>query len=193
MTWAGKILRVDLTNGTCNSRAAEHGVGARVHRTARPGHRNTSSKRSTPRSIRCRLQTRSSGPLARLPARWPRPAAATPSSPRAPLTGAIACSNSGGYWGAELKMAGWDMIIFEGKCAQAGLSPHRRRYGRNSCDAEWLWGKSVWDTEQTIKEQHQDPQIRVSLHRACGRDRAACTPRSSTTSIAPPDAPAWAP
>jgi len=31
------------------------------------------------------------------------------------LTGAIACSNSGGYWGAELKFAGWDMIIFEGK------------------------------------------------------------------------------
>src|SRR5919201_4206260 len=31
------------------------------------------------------------------------------------LTGAIACSNSGGHFGAELKMAGWDMIIFEGK------------------------------------------------------------------------------
>ena len=36
-----------------------------------------------------------------------------------PLTGAIACSNSGGgYWGAELKMAGWDMVIFEGKSAK---------------------------------------------------------------------------
>jgi aldehyde:ferredoxin oxidoreductase len=34
---------------------------------------------------------------------------------KGPLTGAIACSNSGGYWGAELKMAGWDMVIFEGK------------------------------------------------------------------------------
>ena len=34
---------------------------------------------------------------------------------KGPLTGAIACSNSGGYWGAELKMAGWDMIILEGK------------------------------------------------------------------------------
>jgi len=31
------------------------------------------------------------------------------------LTGAIACSNSGGYFGAELKMAGWDMIILEGR------------------------------------------------------------------------------
>ena len=34
---------------------------------------------------------------------------------KGPLTGAIACSNSGGYWGAEFKMAGWDMVIVEGK------------------------------------------------------------------------------
>ena len=33
---------------------------------------------------------------------------------KGPLTGAIACSNSGGYFGAELKFAGWDMVIFEG-------------------------------------------------------------------------------
>jgi hypothetical protein len=39
---------------------------------------------------------------------------------KGPLTGAIACSNSGGYWGAELKMAGWDMVIFEGG-RQAGV------------------------------------------------------------------------
>ena len=34
---------------------------------------------------------------------------------KSPLTGAVACSNSGGFIGAELKAAGWDMIIFEGK------------------------------------------------------------------------------
>ena len=38
------------------------------------------------------------------------------------LTNAIACSNSGGYFGAEMKFAGWDMIIFEGKFAEACLS-----------------------------------------------------------------------
>ena len=31
------------------------------------------------------------------------------------LTGAIACSNSGGFFGNEMKNAGLDMIIFEGK------------------------------------------------------------------------------
>ena len=43
---------------------------------------------------------------------------------KGPLTGAIACSNSGGYWGAELKMAGWDMIIFEGASPEARLLVH---------------------------------------------------------------------
>ena len=32
---------------------------------------------------------------------------------KGPLTGAIACSNSGGFFGAEIKFAGWDMIVFE--------------------------------------------------------------------------------
>src|SRR5712691_6958370 len=34
---------------------------------------------------------------------------------KGPLTGAIACSNSGGHFGAELRFAGWDMIVIEGK------------------------------------------------------------------------------
>lgn len=34
---------------------------------------------------------------------------------KSPLTGTVACSNSGGYWGAELKFAGYDAIIIEGK------------------------------------------------------------------------------
>ena len=34
---------------------------------------------------------------------------------RSPLTGMIACSNSGGKWGGKLKYAGWDGLIVEGK------------------------------------------------------------------------------
>jgi aldehyde:ferredoxin oxidoreductase len=41
---------------------------------------------------------------------------------KGPLTGAIACSNSGGYWGAELKMAGWDMVIFDAPSTGHALS-----------------------------------------------------------------------
>jgi ferredoxin len=49
---------------------------------------------------------------------------------KGPLTGAIACSNSGGYWGAELKMAGWDMVIFEGKRSPSRSTCTSRRQGR---------------------------------------------------------------
>ncbi|MDP6081805.1 MAG: aldehyde ferredoxin oxidoreductase N-terminal domain-containing protein, partial [Arenicellales bacterium] len=71
---------------------------------------------------------------------------------KGPLTGCIACSNSGGYWGAELKFAGWDMVILEGKSKkpvylfisddEATLLP-----------AGDLWGKTVWETEPAIKAQ----------------------------------------
>ena len=33
---------------------------------------------------------------------------------KSPLTGMIACANSGGIWGAKLKFAGWDALIVEG-------------------------------------------------------------------------------
>jgi len=36
---------------------------------------------------------------------------------KSPLTGMIACSNSGGIWGAKLKYAGWDALIVEGEAA----------------------------------------------------------------------------
>jgi len=102
------------------------------------------------------------------------------------LTNAIACSNSGGYFGAELKMAGWDMIVFEGKSEKpVYLSIENDKVELR--DAAHLWGKTTWVTEETIKKSHQDPQIRVAsigragenqvlfacivndLHRAAGR------------------------
>jgi aldehyde:ferredoxin oxidoreductase len=105
---------------------------------------------------------------------------------KGPLTGAIACSNSGGYFGAELKFAGWDMLIFEGaspKPVYLLLTDGKAEL----VDAAPLWGRTVWETEEGIRKAHQDPQIRVAsigrageigvlyagivndLHRAAGR------------------------
>ncbi len=105
---------------------------------------------------------------------------------KSPLTGAVACSNSGGFIGAELKFAGWDMIIFEGKSE----SPVMLRVENETAElvpADDLWGKTVWETDKLIHEKYQDPQIRVAavgraaeagclyagiindLHRAAGR------------------------
>ena len=46
------------------------------------------------------------------------------------LTNAITTSNSGGHWGPELKFAGYDMVILEGRAPEAGLPLHLRRSGR---------------------------------------------------------------
>ena len=102
------------------------------------------------------------------------------------LTNAIACSNSGGFFGAEMKFAGWDMIIFEGKSPKP-VYLYVENDKAELRDASHLWGKTCWQTEETIKASHQDPLIRVSsiggagenqvlfacivndLHRAAGR------------------------
>ena len=102
------------------------------------------------------------------------------------LTNAIACSNSGGFFGAELKYAGWDMIIFEGKSPKPVYLALENDKAELR-DAAHLWGKSCWETEETIKRLHQDPLTRVcsiggagengvlyagiinDLHRAAGR------------------------
>jgi len=80
---------------------------------------------------------------------------------KGPLTGAIACSNSGGFFGAELKNAGWDMVIFEGKSA----SPVYLDISNDEAelkDASDLWGKSVWETETALRDRRGDPDVRVA-------------------------------
>src|SRR5512144_55357 len=89
---------------------------------------------------------------------------------KGPLTGAIACSNSGGYFGAELKFAGWDMVIVEG----ASPKPVYLLITDGQAelvDAGDLWGRTVWETEEQIKKFHQDPQIRVAAIGRAGENR----------------------
>ena len=43
-------------------------------------------------------------------------------SARSPLTNGYGESEAGGFWGPELKMAGYDAIVVTGKAAKSGLS-----------------------------------------------------------------------
>ncbi|MCU0920700.1 MAG: aldehyde ferredoxin oxidoreductase family protein [Burkholderiaceae bacterium] len=185
MSWAGKILRVDLTAGTVKSEPlnmdwARAYIGSRGLATKYVV--DEVDPKVDPLSPANKIIW-ATGPLTgTMASTGGRYTVVT----KGPLTGAIACSNSGGYWGAELKMAGWDMIIFEGKSPK----PVYLVINDDSAelrDAAHLWGQSVWHTEETIKKQLQDPLIRVSsiglagenqvlfasvvndLHRAAGR------------------------
>jgi len=80
---------------------------------------------------------------------------------KSPLTGAIACSNSGGFFGAEMKFAGWDMLILEGKSEKPVylLIQDDKAELRS---AEHLWGKTAWETDDMLRATHQDPQNRIA-------------------------------
>ncbi|MBT0961173.1 aldehyde ferredoxin oxidoreductase family protein [Denitromonas iodatirespirans] len=185
MGWARKILRVNLTEGTCTSEPlnmqwADEYLGSRG--LASKYLISEIDPKVDPLSPENKM-IMSTGPLTgTMASTGGRYTVVT----KGPLTGAIACSNSGGFFGAEMKFAGWDMIIFEGKSPKpVYLFVENDRAELR--DAAHLWGKTCWETEETIKQQHQDPQIRVSsigragenqvlfacvvndLHRAAGR------------------------
>src|SRR5262245_52827606 len=58
------------------------------------------------------------------------------------LTGAITTSNSGGHWGPELKFAGYDLVMLEGKAAHpVYLWVYDDHFELR--DARGYWGKTV--------------------------------------------------
>lgn len=71
---------------------------------------------------------------------------------KAPLTGTIGASNSGGYFGPELKFAGYDGIIFEGK-AEKPMYLYVKDNTIELRSAEHLWGKTVYDTTDELLEE----------------------------------------
>ena len=79
---------------------------------------------------------------------------------RAPLTGTLAASNSGGYWGPELKYAGYDMIILEGKSEKpVYLDIYNSKVTIK--DASDLWGLDVPNTTAAILAK-SDPDTKVA-------------------------------
>jgi aldehyde:ferredoxin oxidoreductase len=80
---------------------------------------------------------------------------------KSPLTGGFGESESGGFWGAELKRAGWDAIVVH------GVSPAPVYLWINDGavefrDASHLWGRITGEVEEAIIEELGDPRIRVA-------------------------------
>lgn len=72
---------------------------------------------------------------------------------KSPLSGTIASSNSGGRWGAELKFAGYDLIIFEDK-ADEPVYLNIEDDKVELLSAEDLWGTTVSVTTKKLEEKH---------------------------------------
>ncbi|MDO8897149.1 MAG: aldehyde ferredoxin oxidoreductase N-terminal domain-containing protein, partial [Bacteroidales bacterium] len=71
---------------------------------------------------------------------------------KSPLTGTIASSNSGGFWGAELKFAGFDALIIEGK-AEKPVSIFIEDDKVEFRDASNLWGKTTIETTNELMKE----------------------------------------
>lgn len=70
---------------------------------------------------------------------------------KSPLTGMIACSNSGGTWGAKLKYAGWDAIIVEGK-ADKPVRIHIDDDKVALLPADEYWGMTSDEVDEALKK-----------------------------------------
>jgi aldehyde:ferredoxin oxidoreductase len=80
---------------------------------------------------------------------------------KSPLTGGFGESESGGFWGAELKRAGWDGIVVHGVSA-APVYLWINDGAVELRDAAHLWGRVTGEVEEAILEELGDPRIRVA-------------------------------
>ena len=80
---------------------------------------------------------------------------------KSPLTDGIAKSEVGEFWGAELKRAGFDAVIVEGKAPEPVYLWVNK--GEASIrDAAQLWGKNTRETQEAIRAELGDNNIRVA-------------------------------
>ena len=80
---------------------------------------------------------------------------------KSPLTGAYGEAEAGGYWGAELKRAGFDAIIVEGKAS----NPVYLRIQDNTVEiieASHLWGLEIKKAQETLRKDLGDKTVKVA-------------------------------
>lgn len=80
---------------------------------------------------------------------------------KGPLTGTIASSNSGGYFGPELKSAGYDMVVIRGRSAGPVYLSIRDDQVHIK-DASHLWGKDTFVTTDMLKDELDEKHARVA-------------------------------
>ena len=84
---------------------------------------------------------------------------------KSPLTGGFAGSEVGGHWGAELKRAGWDAVIFDGRTSSPvylWLKDDKAEIR----DASRLWGEDSGEGASKIRKElglENDRLLQVSI------------------------------
>ena len=80
---------------------------------------------------------------------------------KSPLTGAQGEAEAGGWWGPELKKAGFDAIIIKGS-SKTPVYLWIKDGKAEIKDAAHLWGKDTGTTQKIIKKELADDKIRIA-------------------------------
>ncbi len=158
--YTGKIGVVDLTQATCSSIPTEESLikgylGGRgfiiklLYDLMAPG-----SDPLGPENVLIFAAGPLNGTLAPTSGRWMVGA-------KSPATGFLVSGNGGGFFGAELKWAGFDAVVIHGRAkVPSYLIVTEGRI--EILPAQDLWGKDTWEAEEWIQARHKDPGIKVA-------------------------------
>lgn len=167
--WAGRILRVDLSTGTC---------------TIEPLREEWAREFVGGRGLAARYLFEELDPTvdafdpANVLIFVTGPLTGTNTScgsrymvvTKSPLTGAITYSNSGGHFGPAMKHAGYDLILIKGRAERpVYLAIYDDDVQLRS--AESVWGCGVFETEDRIRDELVDPDVRIACIGPAGENR----------------------
>jgi aldehyde:ferredoxin oxidoreductase len=79
-----------------------------------------------------------------------------------PLTGIWGESNSGGFWGAELRFSGYDGIVVRGRSEKPVWLSIIEGQPPALHDAADLWGLDTYGTQQRLRDELSDQKVRVA-------------------------------
>jgi len=166
--WVGNILRVNLTNGTIAHEPLDPAL-AREYVGARGLGTKILSDEVDPRVDPLSPDNKL------IFAPGPFTGTYAPSGGRyvvvtkGALTGAVASANSGGTWGAALKYAGYDVVIFEGR-APTPVYLWIKDRSIEIRPAGHLWGKAVPETTEAIRAE-TDEEAKVACIGPAGENQ----------------------
>jgi aldehyde:ferredoxin oxidoreductase len=94
---------------------------------------------------------------------------------KSPLTGAVGMALTGGHFPVELKYAGYDALIIEGK-AEKPTYVWIKNGKVQFRSAKKVWGMKTTDTQQSIKNELNDQNIRIACIGPAGENmcKIAC-------------------
>ena len=81
---------------------------------------------------------------------------------KGPLTGVWAESHAGGFFGPEVKYAGFDFVIFRGRALKP-VYLLLRDGEAELLDASDLWGRETNVVTDMMREEHKDPDLKTAI------------------------------